>query len=81
MKWEKKIDSRWRIVIPFRSRKGLKTKGELIMEERGSEIMLRKASNEDIMKRFHEIKLFVNEKLRKREAESGKHRYGGYREE
>jgi AbrB family looped-hinge helix DNA binding protein len=75
-----KIDSRWRIVIPSEFRKGLKTNDELIVEERGSEIILRKTSNEDIMKRFDKIKLFVNEKLRKREAESGKHRYRGYKE-
>lgn len=75
-----KIDSRWRIVIPSRFRKGLRTSDELIVEERGSEIILRKVSNEDIMKRFNEIKLFVGEKMREKGAESGKHRYGGYKE-
>lgn len=75
-----KIDSRWRIVIPSKFRKGLRIKDELIVEERGSEIILRKASNEDIMKRFDEIKLFVNKRLSRKEAESGKHRYGGYKE-
>lgn len=67
-----RIDERWRIVIPSRFRKRLKPKDELIVEGRGSEIILRKE--------FNEIKLFVDEKLRMLGAESGKHRYGGYKE-
>jgi len=75
-----KIDERWRIVIPSKFRKGLKPKDELIVEERGSEIILRKATKKDILKKFDEIKLFVDEKLRTLGAESGKHKYGGYKE-
>lgn len=75
-----KIDERWRIVIPSKFRKGLKPKDELIVEERGSEIVLRKATKKDILKKFDEIKLFVDEKLRTLGAESGKHKYGGYKE-
>lgn len=74
------IDERWRIIIPSKFRKGLKPKDELLVEEKGSEIVLRKASREDILKEFYSIKLFVNEKLKTLSAESGKHRYGGYRE-
>jgi len=75
-----KIDERWRIVIPSKFRKGLKPKDELIVEERGSEIILRKATKKYILKKFDEIKLFVDEKLRTLGAESGKHKYGGYKE-
>jgi len=74
------IDERWRIIIPSKFRKGLKPKDELLVEEKGSEIVLRKVSREDILKEFYSIKLFVNEKLKTLSAESGKHRYGGYRE-
>lgn len=75
-----KIDERWRIVIPSKFRKGLKPKDELTVEGRGSEIILRKVAREDILKEFNEIRLFVDEKLRTLGAESGKHRYGGYKE-
>jgi len=74
------IDERWRIIIPSKFRKGLKPKDELLVEEKGSEIVLRKASREDILKEFYSIKLFIDEKLKTLSAESGKHRYGGYRE-
>jgi len=37
-----KIDNKWRIVIPSKFRKKLKPRDELIIEERGSEIVLRK---------------------------------------
>ncbi len=75
-----RIDERWRIVIPSKFREGLKPKDELIVERKESEIVLRKVSREDILKEFTETKLFVNEKLRTLGAESGKHRYGGYKE-
>lgn len=75
-----RIDERWRIVIPSKFRKGLKPKDELIVEGRGSEIILRKLSREAILKEFNEIKLFVDEKSRALGAESGKHRYGGYKD-
>jgi len=39
-----RIDGRWRIVIPSKFRKGLKVKDELIVEERGSEIVLKKST-------------------------------------
>jgi len=74
------IDERWRIVIPSRFRKGLRPKDELVVEERGSEIVLRKISREDILKEFNSVKLFVDDKLRMLKAETGKHRYGGYKE-
>lgn len=48
-----KIDERWRIVIPSRFRKGLLPKDELEVEERGSEIILRKVSSEEILKEFN----------------------------
>mgnify|MGYP001772647848 CR=1 FL=1 len=74
-----KIDSKWRIMIPSKFRNGLKVKDELIVEERGSEIVLRRAPKENLVKMFNEVKLFVDEKLSTRGAESGKHRYGGYK--
>ncbi len=75
-----KIDERWRIVIPSRFRKGLLPKDELEIEERGSEIILRKVSSEDVLKEFNEIKLVVDEKLKALGAESGKHKFGGRKE-
>ncbi len=75
-----RIDERWRIVIPSRFRRGLRPKDELIVEGRGSEIVLRKLSREDILQEFNEIKLFVDESLKALGAESGKHRYGGFKE-
>ena len=74
------IDERWRIVIPARFRKGLKPRDELIVEQSGSEIVLRKVSREDLLKEFNEIKLLIDEKLRDLGAEGGKHRYGGYKD-
>ena len=76
-----RIDERWRIVIPSKFRRGLKPKDELIVEGRGSEIILRKkASRGDILRKFNELKLYVDEELKTVGAESGKHRYGGYKE-
>jgi len=75
-----RIDERWRIVIPAKFRIGLKPRDELTVEKRGSEIVLRKVSREDALKEFDETKLFVEEELRTLGAESGKHRYGGYKE-
>lgn len=72
-----RIDKRWRIVIPAKFRRSLRVGEELIVEERGAEIVLRKAPREDLLKRFGEIKLFADEKLVERSAERGKHRYGG----
>ena len=40
----------------------------------------RKTSNENVIKKFYEIKLFIDKKLGDRNAESGKHKYGGYKE-
>ncbi|MBS7658914.1 MAG: AbrB/MazE/SpoVT family DNA-binding domain-containing protein [Candidatus Bathyarchaeia archaeon] len=75
-----KIDERWRIVIPSKFRKRLKPKDELMIEERGYEIVLRKVSKKDFLKEFNEVKLFVNEELKTFDAERGKHKYGGYKE-
>ncbi|MEM2928307.1 MAG: AbrB/MazE/SpoVT family DNA-binding domain-containing protein [Nitrososphaerota archaeon] len=75
-----KIDDKWRIVIPSKFRKSLKPRDELIIEERGSEIVLRKTSKENILKEFNEIKLFVLKDFRTLGAESGKHKYGGYKD-
>jgi len=75
-----KIDERWRIVIPSKFREGLKPRDELVVERRGNEIILRKTSRKDILREFNEVKLFVEEKLRYLDAETGKHRYGGYKE-
>lgn len=75
-----KIDERWRIVIPSRFREGLRPRDELVVERRGAEIVLKKASREDLLKEFNEIKLFVNENLRTLSAEKGKHMYGGRKE-
>ncbi|MEM2154457.1 MAG: AbrB/MazE/SpoVT family DNA-binding domain-containing protein [Nitrososphaeria archaeon] len=75
-----RIDDRWRIIIPVKFRKGLEPKDELIIEERGSEIVLRKISSEDILRAFNEIKLVVEDKLKTLGAESGKHKFGGYKE-
>jgi len=75
-----RIDERWRIVIPKRFRKGLKPKDELIVERRGSDIILRKRERKDIVNEFHKIKLIVEDKLKNLGAEEGKHKYGGYKE-
>lgn len=75
-----RVDDRWRIVIPSKFRSGLKPRDELIVEERGSEIVLRKVSKDDLLKEFNETKLYVQKELRTLGAESGKHRYGGYKE-
>jgi bifunctional DNA-binding transcriptional regulator/antitoxin component of YhaV-PrlF toxin-antitoxin module len=75
-----KIDERWRIVIPKKYRKGLKPKDELIVERRRSEIVLRKKAKRDIISKFSEVKLLVDEELKNVGAEEGKHRYGGYKE-
>jgi len=75
-----RIDERWRIIIPSKFREGLKPRDELVVEKRGAEIILRRASREDILKEFNEIKLFANEELRSLNAEHGKHKYGGYKE-
>ena len=75
-----RIDSKWRIVIPAKFRNGLKPKDELIVERRGQEIILRKASRSGILNEFHKVKLFTNKRLRSLNAEHGKHRYGGIKE-
>lgn len=75
-----RIDDRWRIVIPIKYRKGLKPKDELIVEMRGSELILRKASREDILKEFNQLKIYLEEDLTSLNAEKGKHRYGGYKD-
>jgi len=75
-----KIDERWRIVIPKKFRKGLNPRDELVVERRGSDIILRKRERKDILNEFHKIKLVVENDLRSLGAEEGKHRYGGYKE-
>ena len=50
---------------------------ELIIEERGAEVVLRKAPREELLARFNEINLFTDKKLVEKSAERGKHRYGG----
>jgi len=72
-----KIDDRWRIVIPRKFRRGLKPRDELIVEKRGSEIILKKAQNKDLVKEFEEIKLYAPEDRIVLNAERGKHKYGG----
>ncbi len=75
-----RIDERWRIVIPAEFRAGLKPKDELVVERRGAEIVLRKASRMDIFEEFQKTKLFVDEKFAALDAERGKHRFGGLKE-
>ncbi len=72
-----KIDERWRIVIPSKFRRWLRPRDELIVEERGGEIILRRAPREKLLMKFHEKKLYVDEALREMGAEEGKHRFGG----
>ena len=72
-----RIDERWRIVIPSKFRRWLRPRDELIVEERGEEIVLRRAPREELLRRFHDVKLYVDEALREVGAEGGKHRFGG----
>ena len=72
-----RIDERWRIVIPSKFRRWLRPRDELIVEERGGEIVLRRAPREELLRRFHDVKLYVDEALREVGAEGGKHRFGG----
>ena len=72
-----RIDERWRIVIPSKFRRWLRPRDELIVEERGGEIVLRRAPREELLRRFHDVKLYVDEGLREVGAEGGKHRFGG----
>ena len=72
-----RIDERWRIVIPSKFRRWLRPREELIVEERGGEIVLRRAPREELLRRFHDVKLYVDEALREVGAEGGKHRFGG----
>ena len=75
-----RIDDRWRITIPARFRKGLKPGDILIIERRGEKLILRKFSREDILKRFNEIRLVVDDRMRALDAGYGKHTYGGIKE-
>ena len=75
-----RIDDKWRIVIPVKFRDGLKPRDEVIVEKRGGEIIIRKASKEELLKKFRSIKLFISDEARTLNAESGKHRYGGVKE-
>ena len=75
-----RIDDKWRIVIPAKFRSGLKPRDEVIVERRGGEIVIRKASREDILETFRSIKLYAHGETRTLNAEAGKHRYGGVKE-
>ncbi|MFQ6076478.1 MAG: AbrB/MazE/SpoVT family DNA-binding domain-containing protein [Candidatus Bathyarchaeia archaeon] len=73
------VDGRWRVTIPRKYRKGIKPGDKLVVESRGGVIVLRK-EGVDAVKRFEEIKLYVDEQMRAVSAEAGKHRYGGVKE-
>lgn len=75
-----KIDDRWRIVIPKKFRRGMRTGGFLIIERRGDVLLLRKKRENELAKRFEEIKLKAEEGRDNWDAEIGKHRYGGAKE-
>ena len=75
-----KIDERWRVVIPKRFRRGLKPRDELIVERRGSDIILRKRERKDIINEFQKIKHIVGDEFKNLGAEVGKYKYRGYKE-
>jgi len=74
-----RVDSRWRITLPASARGNLKPGDEVLVEERGNVIVIRKAV--DPLKVFREVKLYVgDEKLRAAGAGQAKHVYGAVKE-
>jgi len=71
-----KIDARWRITIPKSARGNFKPGDEVLVEEINGKIIISKI-NEDALKMFREIKLYIKEdKLIFIDAERGKHKIG-----
>ncbi len=74
-----KVDSRWRITLQASARGNLRPGDEVLVEERGNVIVIRKAV--DPLKVFREVKLCVgDEKLRAVGADQAKHVYGAVKE-
>jgi len=74
-----KIDSRWRITLPVSARGNLRPGDEVIVEEQGNVIIIRKAIN--VLEEFRKIKLYIeNESLVKDDASVAKHIYGAIKE-
>ncbi|QOJ79254.1 AbrB/MazE/SpoVT family DNA-binding domain-containing protein [Infirmifilum lucidum] len=71
-----KIDSKWRVVLPREVREGLKPGDEVVVERLGSTIVMRKASREELVRKFEELKLYAG-RGENWDAEVGKHRFGG----
>ncbi|MCD6509420.1 MAG: hypothetical protein J7L11_03405 [Thermoprotei archaeon] len=74
-----RVDKRWRITLPATARGNLRPRDEVIVEERGNMIVIRKAVNP--FKIFQEVKLYVKEeKLVKADASEAKHTYGAVKD-
>ena len=74
-----KVDSRWRITLPASTRGNLRPGDEVIVEEQGNLIIIRKATN--VLEEFRKIKLYIeNENLIKANASIAKHVYGAIKE-
>jgi len=70
-----KVDKRWRITLPVTARGGLKPGDEVIVEERGNVIIIRKVLHP--LEEFQKIKLYVKDKkLIKADASEAKHVFG-----
>ncbi len=74
-----KIDNRWRITLPAGARGRFKPGDEVIVEEHGNVIIIRKAF--DPLKEFMKTKLYVrNKELAKADASEAKHVYGAVKD-
>lgn len=73
-----RVDSRWRITLPSSARGNLRPGDEVIVEEQGSILIIRKAIN--VLEEFHKIKLYTEKNLEKADAAEAKHVYGAIKE-
>ncbi len=74
-----KIDNIWRITLPAGARGRFKPGDEVIVEEHGNVIIIRKAF--DPLKEFMKTKLYVrNKELAKADASEAKHVYGAVKD-
>jgi len=74
-----RVDGRWRITLPAGARGNLKPGDEVVVEEHGDVIVIRKAM--DPLKVFHEVVLRVEDReLALKDASEAKHIYGALKE-
>lgn len=72
-----KLDAKWRITVPKDLREGFKPGDEFIVERIGDRLIIRPAGRDALAREFENIVIRVRPEHASKNAEAGKHRFGG----